>query len=105
MIDASTMAECANAQGHLAEYLSALFLADDPADYGTIAATDLHLDENRLNECMRRTDAQALVERHVMAGRQLGLRQAPAVLLDGFLISPPLTFRALDSAWSSIVSK
>ncbi len=103
--NASVLAECAREQGKLSAYLDGLLLTDNPVDYAAGTARRLDLNHTLLSKCMKGIASRSVVERHIMAARQLGLRQGPAVLLDGFLVRPPLSTRTLDSAWSSIVAK
>lgn len=100
-LEVFVIAECANEQGLLSEYLNGLFAAADPARYGRASVRRLGLNETRLRDCGADPHVRAILQRQTMAARQLGLRQGPALLLDGFLFVAPISVRSLDSALSS----
>lgn len=103
-ISASIAAACAREQGRLRTYMDGFLRSVDPVAHAGRGPTGLDLNPEQLEECMKDSTARNLIERHVIAGRQLGIRKAPVALLNGFLLRPPITLRALDSAWKTITN-
>lgn len=93
-LSAAIAAECAQRAGRFLEYVGAMVSALDSAQLA-------HTSRVLLSDCDRDSTARRIVERHILAGRQLGLRAGGAILLGGFLIRPPVSPAGVDSAWSA----
>jgi hypothetical protein len=105
VVNAFVTAECVNEQGHLGEYIRGLVDASNAKAYASASEQLLPLDLPRLDKCRASAETRSIIERQAMAVGQLGIKQSPAILLDGFLLQPPFSIRSVDSAWSAILRR
>lgn len=93
-------AECAYQQGKLIEYLHLSFAAQNSKELVSGASQALGIDKQRFDSCMVDPDRAQVVERHIVAARQVGIRSLPSAMINGFLVRDPLASGAIDSTWS-----
>lgn len=96
------VAECVGRQGRLLDYVIGLFYTEAPGTYAAMAADSFNLNKYKLNRCLSEMRVKDLINRHVLAARQLGLRGPSGILVDGFLVQPPFSLGRIDSVWSSL---
>lgn len=93
---AAVGAECASRTGHLQDYLDAMLAAGDSLDLVRRTA-ELHISRRQLSACANELAAVRVVERHLMAGRALGIQTGGVLLVGGVLVRTPIVATAIDS--------
>lgn len=94
--EASVGAECAVRTGKLSVYLERLYNAHSLTSLRD-NVTDLTAPGMSYSSCSSDPRSIQVVERHIVAGRQIGVTRTPTILIDGYLIGVPATPRAVDS--------
>lgn len=99
--EAAIAAECANEQGRFEAYHRALRVRGK----GSLTTEALEQLAGRLGlvmpsfrGCLDNRTTRQVVERHVVAGRELAVRTTPTFYLDGFKVPAESLLRAVDSA-------
>lgn len=95
-VQIAAQSECARRQGLIRPFLELTFSARDSAQLAE-AVKRADLDLGQLRQCATDPMTLSLVDRHILIGRQLGIRSGGALLLDGMLIRAPVASLSIDS--------
>lgn len=97
---AALAAECANEQGRFRAYHSALRRSASLVTENILEgiAGDVGLDLQVFRRCLKNRATKPIVDRHTLAGRELGMRARQTFYLDGVRVHPDSVLAAIDSA-------
>lgn len=108
-VTAAVATECAGRQGHFAEYYSILYAQQDSIGIKSFSAyaTDAFVaDTVAFGVCLRSAATLSLVQRGVDAGRRIGVRATPTVIINGIqLARAPQQYELLEMIERALLGK
>lgn len=97
--EAAIAAECANQEGLFRQYHEALRARPDQLAHLALlkVADRIKLARRRFRTCLDEKATRGVIDRHVLAGRELGVRVTPTFYLNGVRVDADSLVRAIDS--------